>query len=115
VAAPALTPSEGSKSAQIRVPLQQLPRFFIRLRPVLPVDAGADLAILAISYKRFCRFAAVANHMPHAKACVTVIESVSVRNQAFARMPFLAMPELLAAGANFSGTQDLPRLDELSE
>jgi hypothetical protein len=27
----------------------------------------------------------------------------------------LAMPELLAAGANFSGTQDLPRLDELSE
>jgi hypothetical protein len=53
--------------------------------------------------------------MPHAKACVTVIESVSVRNQAFAQMPFLAMPELLAAGANFSGTQDLPRLDELSE
>jgi hypothetical protein len=26
--------------------LQQLPSFFIRLRPVLPVDAGADLAIL---------------------------------------------------------------------
>ena len=31
---------------QIRVFLQQLPSFFIRLRPVLPVDAGADLAIL---------------------------------------------------------------------
>ena len=61
------------------------------------------------------RFAAVADHMPHAKACVTVIESVSVRNQAFAQMPFLAMPELLAAGANFSGTQDLPQLDEMSE
>jgi hypothetical protein len=54
------------------------------------------------------RFAAVANHVPHAKACVTVIESVSVKNQAFAQMPFLAMPELLAAAANFSGTQDLP-------
>jgi len=25
------------------------------------------------------------------------------------------MPELLAAGANFSGTQDLPQLDEMSE
>jgi hypothetical protein len=50
------------------------------------------------------RFPAVANHMPHAKACVMVLESVSVRNQAFAQMPFLAMPELLAAGANFSGT-----------
>jgi hypothetical protein len=61
------------------------------------------------------RFAAVANDMPHAKACVTVIESVSVRNQAFAQMPFLAVPDLLAAGANFSGTQDLPRLDGLSE
>jgi len=52
--------------------------------------------------------------MPHAKACVTVMESVSVRNQAFAQMPFLAMPELLAAGANFSGTQDWPQLDEMS-
>jgi hypothetical protein len=31
---------------QIRVFLQQLPSFFIRLRPVLPVDAGADLALL---------------------------------------------------------------------
>jgi hypothetical protein len=61
------------------------------------------------------RFAAVANHLLHAKACVTVIESVSVRNQAFAQMPFLAIPELLAAGANFSGTQDLPQLDEMSE
>jgi hypothetical protein len=53
--------------------------------------------------------------MPHAKACVTVMESVSLRNQAFAQMPFLAMPKLLAAGANFSGTQDLPQLDEMSE
>jgi hypothetical protein len=61
------------------------------------------------------RFAAVAHHMPHAKACVTAIESVSVRNQAFAQMPFLAMPELLAVGANFSGTQDSPQLDEMSE
>jgi len=32
---------------QIRVLLQQLPSFFIRLRPVLPVDAGANLAILS--------------------------------------------------------------------
>jgi len=111
----AVCPSNIGVILQVRVPLQQLPSFFIRLRPVLPVDAGADLAILAISYKRFCRFAAVANHMPHAKACVTVIESVSVRNQAFAQIRFLAMPDLLAAGANFSGTQDLPRLDELSE
>jgi hypothetical protein len=31
---------------QIRVLLQQLPSFFIRFRPVLPVDAGANLAIL---------------------------------------------------------------------
>jgi hypothetical protein len=31
---------------QIRMFLQQFPSFFIRPRPVLPVDAGADLAIL---------------------------------------------------------------------
>src|ERR1700730_1471759 len=31
---------------QVRVFLQHLPSFFIRLRPVLTVDAGPDLAIL---------------------------------------------------------------------
>ena len=42
----AVCPSNIGVILQVRVPLQQLPSFFIRLRPVLPVDAGADLAIL---------------------------------------------------------------------
>jgi hypothetical protein len=33
----------------------------------------------------------------------------SVSNQAFAQMPFLAMPEFLAARANFLGTQVVER------
>ena len=42
----AVCPSNIRVALQIRVFFEQLPSFFIRLRPVLTVDAGPDLAIL---------------------------------------------------------------------
>src|SRR5260370_12884865 len=42
----AVCPSNIGVALQIRVFFEQLPSFFIRLRPVLTVDAGPDLAIL---------------------------------------------------------------------
>ena len=42
----AVCPSNIGVVFQIRVFLQQLPSFFIRLRPILTVDAGPDVATL---------------------------------------------------------------------